>query len=132
MTPWSHVFRDHAIGADRRGKCTLAADDARFAYRSLKSDTSSGTDTIQAVESTPEPPCTIATATKLFCSFADQTRLAIITVLAGGEQRVTDIVEALGASQANISGHLKCLKECGVVIDRRSGREAFIESRTPR
>ncbi|MDW3215663.1 MAG: metalloregulator ArsR/SmtB family transcription factor [Ilumatobacteraceae bacterium] len=77
------------------------------------------------MESPLEPPYTIATATKLFCSFADQTRLAIITVLAGGEQRVTDIVEALGASQANISGHLKCLKECGVVIDRRSGREAF-------
>lgn len=38
---------------------------------------------------------------------------------------MTDIVEALDASQANVSGHLKCLKECGLVIDRRVGREAF-------
>ena len=35
------------------------------------------------------------------------------------------IVESLDASQANISGHLKCLRECGLVTDRRSGREAF-------
>ena len=38
---------------------------------------------------------------------------------------MTDIVDALGTSQANVSGHLRCLKECGLVIDRRAGREAF-------
>lgn len=66
----------------------------------------------------------IATAAKLFCGFGDRTRLAILTMLAEGEHRVTDIVDALDGSQANISGHLKCLKECGLVIDRRTGREA--------
>lgn len=66
----------------------------------------------------------IATAAKLFCGFGDRTRLAILTLLADGELRVTDIVEALDASQANISGHLRCLKDCGLVIDRRAGREA--------
>lgn len=66
----------------------------------------------------------IVTAAKLFCGFGDRTRLAIIALLADGELRVTDIVDALDASQANISGHLKCLKDCGLVIDRRSGREA--------
>ncbi len=66
----------------------------------------------------------IAIVAKLFCGFGDRTRLAILTLLADGEQRAADIVEALDSSQANISGHLSCLKECGLVIDRRSGREA--------
>ena len=69
-------------------------------------------------------PTDIATAAKLFCGFGDSTRLAILTMLSEGEHRVTDVVDALDASQANISGHLKCLKECGLVIDRRTGREA--------
>ncbi|NNC79860.1 MAG: helix-turn-helix transcriptional regulator [Acidimicrobiales bacterium] len=67
----------------------------------------------------------VAVAAKLFCGFGDRTRLSILSLLARGERRVTDIVESLDGSQANISGHLKCLKECGLVIDRRSGREAF-------
>ncbi len=67
----------------------------------------------------------VAVAAKLFCGFGDRTRLSILSLLAGGERRVTDIVETLDASQANISGHLQCLKECGLVIDRRSGRQAF-------
>ena len=67
----------------------------------------------------------VAVAAKLFCGFGDRTRLSILSLLTGGERRVTDIVETLDASQANISGHLKCLKDCGLVVDRRSGREAF-------
>lgn len=67
----------------------------------------------------------IATAAKLFCGFSDPTRLAIISTLAGGEQRVSDIVTALNGSQGNISGHLKCLRECGLVTDRRAGREVY-------
>ena len=70
-------------------------------------------------------PNDTASAAKLFCGLGDRTRLAIITLLAGGELRVTDIVDALDASQANVSGHLRCLKDCGLVIDRRAGREAF-------
>jgi DNA-binding transcriptional ArsR family regulator len=67
----------------------------------------------------------VAAAAKLFCGFGDRTRLAIIALLADGEQRVTDIVDALDSSQGNVSGHLRCLKDCGLVIDRRAGREAF-------
>lgn len=66
----------------------------------------------------------VATVAKLFRGFGDPTRLAILTLVADGELRVTDIVEALDASQANVSGHLRCLKDCGLVVDRRTGREA--------
>lgn len=65
----------------------------------------------------------IDTTARLFCGFGDQTRLAILTLLAAGEQRVGDIVEAVGGTQSNISGHLRCLKDCGLVIDQRTGRE---------
>lgn len=77
------------------------------------------------MRSTVDSPKDVAAAAKLFCGFADRTRLAIITLLAGGELRVTDIVDALSVSQASVSGHLRCLKDCGLVIDRRAGREAF-------
>lgn len=65
----------------------------------------------------------VATAAKLFAGLGDPTRLSIIRTLVAGEHRVTDIVEALGGSQGNISGHLRCLKECGLVADRPQGRE---------
>ncbi len=64
-------------------------------------------------------------AAKLFSGFGDPMRLAILIKIAGGEQRVSDIVEAMGGSQGNISGHLRCLKDCGLVADRRSGREVY-------
>ena len=68
-------------------------------------------------------------AAKLFCGLGDPSRLAIIRLLADGEHRVTDIVSALGRPQGTISGHLRCLKECGLVTDRRTGREAHYRIR---
>lgn len=67
----------------------------------------------------------VATAAKLFRGFSDPTRLGIVMLLTDGERRVTDLVVALDGSQGNISGHLKCLKDCGLVTDRRAGREVF-------
>ncbi|MBT8207409.1 MAG: metalloregulator ArsR/SmtB family transcription factor [Acidimicrobiia bacterium] len=77
------------------------------------------------MSATMQSAAPIATAAKLFCGFSDPTRLTIITTLADGEQRVSDIVTALNGSQGNISGHLKCLRECGLVTDRRAGREVY-------
>jgi len=61
-------------------------------------------------------------AAKLFRGLADPTRLAILLALQAGERRVVDLVTELGSSQANISGHLACLKDCGLVTDRAQGR----------
>lgn len=52
-------------------------------------------------------------------------RLAILRKLAAGERRVTDLVAELGSSQPNISGHLACLKDCGLVVDRPQGRAVY-------
>ena len=67
----------------------------------------------------------IRLASKLFRQLGDFTRLSILVQLADGERRVTDLVERLQGSQGNISGHLSCLKECGLVLDRRDGRQVF-------
>lgn len=64
----------------------------------------------------------VATAAKLFRGFADPTRLSILLVLLEGEHRVVDLVDRVGGSQANVSGHLACLKECGLVDGRPDGR----------
>ena len=61
-------------------------------------------------------------AARLFRGLADPTRVAILQALLAGEQRVTDLVESVGSSQSNVSGHLACLRECGLVVDRPAER----------
>ncbi len=72
-----------------------------------------------------------AIAAKLFRGFGDPNRLAILQELAGGELRVTDLQARVGGSQANISGHLACLKDCGLVLDRPEGRQSFYRIAAP-
>jgi DNA-binding transcriptional ArsR family regulator len=64
-------------------------------------------------------------AAKLFRGFGDPLRLAILVALVEGEQRVTDLVAEVQGSQGNVSGHLACLKDCGLVVDRAQGRQVF-------
>ena len=68
---------------------------------------------------------------KLFRGFADPTRLAILVALAGGELRVTDLQARIGGSQGNVSGHLACLKDCGMVADRPEGRAVWYRIAEP-
>ncbi len=59
----------------------------------------------------------------LFHGFSDRNRLRILEELARGERRVSDIVEATGLAQPNVSAHLACLWDCGLVARERRGRE---------
>lgn len=61
-------------------------------------------------------------AARLFRGFADPTRVAILLALLDGERRVSDLVDAVGGSQSNVSGHLACLKDCQLVVDRPGAR----------
>jgi DNA-binding transcriptional ArsR family regulator len=71
---------------------------------------------------TLEVPAAVPVAAKLFRGLGDPTRLAILLTLIDGERRVTDVVDAVKSSQSNVSGHLACLKECGLVADRAGER----------
>jgi ArsR family transcriptional regulator, arsenate/arsenite/antimonite-responsive transcriptional repressor len=58
----------------------------------------------------------------LFHALSDETRLAIVKRLAGGERCVCDLQDLLDAAQSRLSYHLKTLKDAGLVKDRRDGR----------
>ena len=64
-------------------------------------------------------------ASSLFHGLADRTRLAIIRHLGDGERRVVDLTNALGLVQGTVSGHLACLRGCGLVVGRPEGRQVF-------
>ena len=60
---------------------------------------------------------------KLFRGFGDVTRLSILESVSDGEKTVTAIAEELKQSQPNISNHLSCLLECGLVKSRKDGKK---------
>ncbi|MFP5488989.1 MAG: ArsR/SmtB family transcription factor [Acidimicrobiia bacterium] len=67
-------------------------------------------------------------AARLFHGLSDPTRLRILLELLEGERRVTDLVSAVGTSQPNVSNHLACLRECGLVVDRPADRRQVFYS----
>lgn len=79
----------------------------------------------------PSDRADLGVAAKLFRSLGDPMRLAIVERLADGERRVIDLVAELGTSQPNVSGHLACLKECGLVEDRPQGRAVLYRLARP-
>lgn len=54
-------------------------------------------------------------------ALADATRLRILHTLGGGEVAVSDLVQQVGGTQANVSKHLAILRRLGVVAARRDG-----------
>ena len=59
---------------------------------------------------------------KLFRGFADPSRLGILDALRNGPLTVSEIVEATRLSQPNVSNHLGCLRDCGLVAAEQQGR----------
>jgi ArsR family transcriptional regulator len=55
-------------------------------------------------------------------ALADETRLQIVLLLAGGERCVCEIRDQLEIGQSLLSHHLRTLKDAGLVTDRRDGR----------
>jgi DNA-binding transcriptional ArsR family regulator len=59
---------------------------------------------------------------KLFRGFGDPSRLEILEALRNGPLTVSEIVETTGLSQPNVSNHLGCLRDCGLVVAEQEGR----------
>ncbi len=59
---------------------------------------------------------------KLFRGFADPSRLAILNALRSGPRTVTEVVQATSLTQSNVSNHLACLRDCGLVASEQQGR----------
>jgi DNA-binding transcriptional ArsR family regulator len=59
---------------------------------------------------------------KFFRGFADPSRLSILDSLRSGPLSVSEIVSVTGLSQSNVSNHLACLRDCGLVLFEQQGR----------
>ena len=66
-----------------------------------------------------------ARAARLFHALSDETRVAAMLMLRGGEKCVCELQDELGAAQSRLSFHLKVLKDAGLVTDRRDGRWSY-------
>ena len=73
----------------------------------------------------------VTAAVCLFRGLADPTRLAIVRHLALGEHRVVDLTAHLGLAQSTVSGHLACLRDCGLVTARAEGRASLYSLARP-
>jgi len=62
---------------------------------------------------------------KLFRGFSDPSRLSILDALRNGVLTVSEIVHATGLTQSNVSNHLGCLRDCGLVTAQQEGRFVY-------
>jgi DNA-binding transcriptional ArsR family regulator len=74
---------------------------------------------------TPQGDPALQRGASLFHGLADRNRLAIVRQLSAGERRVVDLTNTLGLAQGTVSGHLACLRDCGLIVGRPEGRQMF-------
>lgn len=72
-------------------------------------------------------PRTSELQAKLFRGFSDPSRLSILEALRDGALTVSEIVQATGLTQSNVSNHLGCLRDCGLVTAEQQGRFVHYE-----
>ena len=69
--------------------------------------------------------------TARFRTLAEPMRLRILQALRGGERTVTDLIELVGANQANLSKHLGVLHQDGLVARRKDGLRVYYRIADP-
>ena len=67
-------------------------------------------------------PQSIELQAKLFRGFGDPSRLGILQALRSAPLTVSEITRQTGLSQPNVSNHLACLRDCGLVSSDQRGR----------
>ncbi|MCR5136001.1 MAG: metalloregulator ArsR/SmtB family transcription factor [Oscillospiraceae bacterium] len=65
------------------------------------------------------------TVSELFAQLSDPTRIRIFWLLCHCEECVTNIAALLDMSSPAVSHHLRSLRETGLIVSRRVGREVF-------
>lgn len=66
-------------------------------------------------------PQTLQLVADFFKVLSESSRLQIVCALKTGQQNVTEIIEATGLGQANVSKHLKILAQAGIVSRQQQG-----------
>jgi ArsR family transcriptional regulator len=80
---------------------------------------------------TPEEKLYYEARARVFKALAHPTRLWITEQLAEKERCVCSLVEPLGADFSTVSKHLSILREAGIVIDEKRGKQVFYRLRVP-
>jgi ArsR family transcriptional regulator, cadmium/lead-responsive transcriptional repressor len=82
--------------------------------------------------------CTMLTVTtrlevmhRLGRAMADSTRSRILMTLLDGPSYPAVLAEELGLTRQNVSNHLACLRDCGIVVAEPEGRQARYEISDP-
>lgn len=60
-------------------------------------------------------------------ALSDGTRRRLLLALLDGPAYPTELAELLGATKANVSNHLACLRGCGLVVCTYEGRRVRYE-----
>lgn len=68
----------------------------------------------------------------MFAALASKPRREVLRLLLDGPRTVSDIVSHFDMRRPSLSGHLRVLRDAGLVSERRSGRERHyqLEART--
>lgn len=84
---------------------------------------------LQAVESAASREQVLAA---LFKGLADTSRMRVLRACLPEPRCVSDIVADTGLSQPNVSLHLACLWDCGLVEREQRGRRVYYSVSDPR
>lgn len=82
-----------------------------------------------AAEPAVDEAAALESAGALFQALSEPSRLAILRHLTLGEHRVVDLVAHLDLAQSTVSGHLACLRGCGLVESRPERRSSVFSLR---
>jgi len=68
---------------------------------------------------------TAAHVAELFRAFSDTSRVRILYALTSHELNVGALAAAIGVSESAVSHHLRSLRQMGIVVARRDGKEVY-------
>ena len=80
---------------------------------------------------TPKPPEFLAPVADYFKVLSEVSRLQILSCLRSGPMNVSEIGEATGLGQANLSKHLKMLTEAEILSRQPRGVSVYYEIKDP-
>ena len=69
----------------------------------------------------------LGTLARIGLALADPTRRRVLVHLISGPGYPAEMAEQFGATRANLSNHLACLRECGLVTATAEGRRVRYE-----
>lgn len=74
----------------------------------------------------------LGTLARVGTALADPTRRRVLVQLIDGPGYPAEMAEEFGTTRANLSNHLTCLRECGLVTATAEGRRVRYDLADPR